>query len=611
MQPANHRISFYVWAILCYILLQLAHLKGAWATHDVITWDVFGFYLYLPSFFIYEDLGSLGFLQEVFFEGYHKPVSAYASALPDGEGYVMKTSMGMAVLYLPFFLLGHGYASVSSPLADGFSAPYQYAVAVGCIIYACVGLWVMRKLLLHYFSDQVVAICLILIVLGTNYLPYAVYKSTMAHSPLFTLYAFLLWLTHCWHERQKKRIALAIGLLIGLIALVRPTDIVCALIPLVWGIYDKESYRKKWELIVKHKGHLGILVLSVFLVGSLQLIYWKSYSGDWLYYSYDEQGFNFLRPMLKKGLISWHKGWLIYTPMMAFAILGFIPLYKKNKPIFWAILAYGLINYYIVFSWKIWAYGGSVGARALVQSYAALMFPLAALVSWLLAQKKYYLKVAVLAIMVFFIDKNMLLTWHATADGGGFVSEHMNRAYYWKLFSTVNIKKDDKQLLDAPHVMKHPERMEARTLYFNGFENPRSKFKVTQTQRRNGMHAMVADTAARRFDFVNTTIDQIDPKSGSWVKVQAQVKYLQNEWDIWRQARMVCGVWREYKWLSYDWVRVQWLTESGVWYPLSYDHPLPEDLLPTDELQIYFELDSNSTKTVFLDNVAIKLYEPK
>ena len=54
--------------------------------------------------------------------------------------------MGSAILYLPFFFLGHYSAYQFGFPMDGFSLPYQYSLVVGGIFYTIIGLIFFRKI---------------------------------------------------------------------------------------------------------------------------------------------------------------------------------------------------------------------------------------------------------------------------------------------------------------------------------------------------------------------------------------------------------------------------------------------------------------------------------
>ena len=147
-----------------------------------LTWDVFGYYLYLPATFIHHDIALQDhtWLDDVM--THYEPSSTFYQL-------VIKYSAGMAVLYAPFFLIAHLSAPLLGYPADGFSLPYQFIIAFGCLLYALLGLSVLRKVLLHFFSDGWTAVLIALIVLGTNYLQLTVWDGTLlTHTPLFLLY---------------------------------------------------------------------------------------------------------------------------------------------------------------------------------------------------------------------------------------------------------------------------------------------------------------------------------------------------------------------------------------------------------------------------------------
>ena len=92
----NAYISLAAMLILFYVILRVAHLYPKWEkpfTEATISWDVFGYYLYLPAGIIYEDLGGLGFKEEIFSEDRPAGDFHHAVSQPDG-GWVMKYPIG-------------------------------------------------------------------------------------------------------------------------------------------------------------------------------------------------------------------------------------------------------------------------------------------------------------------------------------------------------------------------------------------------------------------------------------------------------------------------------------------------------------------------------------
>jgi hypothetical protein len=142
------------------------------------------------------------------------------------------------------------------------------------------------------------------------------------------------------------------------------------------------------------------MIAAFVLVWTPQFIYWKIQAGQFLYFSYpDDQGFFFGNPQIWNILFSWRKGWLIYTPVMIFAIAGIPILWKSYKKYFFPVLIFFMVNVYLLSSWWDWWFGGGFGIRAFIDMYGVMALPLAAFVTWMLS-RKVVLKYALILIFL-------------------------------------------------------------------------------------------------------------------------------------------------------------------------------------------------------------------
>ena len=471
-------------ALLIIIILDIV-LRYNNRPSNPISWDVFGYYLYLPFTFIYHDLGikDLDIVHKII-EQYNSTATFYQANMCSEGNRIMKYSMGMSVLYAPAFFVSHIIALLSNFPADGFSLPYQYGLIISSSIYSIIGLIFIRKILLKYFNDIISAIVLILLFFGTNYFSQCVYSAEMPHNHLFTIYALIIWFTIKWHENYKRKNIIFLAIFIGLASLARPSEVISILIPLLWNVYDRKSIKQKINLLKKYKGQLILFLIILLIIGSFQIIYWKIYSGKFIYYSYlnPGEGFDFLRPYTLKVLFSFRKGWLIYTPMMIFALLGFISMYKSNKKLFYAISIFFIINLYIVSSWSCWWYAQCFSQRALVQSYAVMVLPLGYFINSIL-KKKLYIKIIIFFIAVCFIILNLFQIWQIRK--GILSTDRMTFPYYVKVFGKKNVNKNDKKLLLVDRNFKGEERKlnneenyQRTVLKHINFENFDKKIKV-------------------------------------------------------------------------------------------------------------------------------------
>jgi hypothetical protein len=185
-------------------------------------------------------------------------------------------------------------------------------------------------------------------------------------------------------------------------------------------------------------------------------------------------------------LVSYRKGWFIYTPMMLFIIPGFYLLWKKDRSLFQPVFIFLAVNLLLVSSWTGWWYSGSFGMRALMESYVLASIPLAALVAWL-GRCKTPLRIITGAVMIFFILLNLFQTWQYM----NFILDpsRITKAFYWRTFGkTHSSPRDALYLLPEENNVKETLENEgdyiphcSGTYYFeNGADMPGKGYTTDQ-----------------------------------------------------------------------------------------------------------------------------------
>jgi hypothetical protein len=301
--------------LLAAAALAYSHTRPPWV--DVIQNDVSVLYAYLPGAFLYHDL-SFGFVSD--------PAADFPGEIPlnrtERGDAVLKMSCGAAVLWTPFFLLAHATARHLSLPANGYTWPYHYAIALAAIVYAVAGLVLLRGVLRRHFTDGVVALTLVAVFAGTNLFYYTTLEGGMTHAYSFFLFALFLRLTVAWHANPRWATTLALGGVLGLVVLVRPSNGVVVLAFLLYRDAALPRWGDKLDLLARQRRRLlAALGMSVAVLLP-QLAYWKYSTGSWLYYSYRGEGFFFARPRILDGLISYRKGLFVYTPILSLAFAG-------------------------------------------------------------------------------------------------------------------------------------------------------------------------------------------------------------------------------------------------------------------------------------------------
>ena len=226
-----------------------------WENRDsVIEWDIHSYYAFLPAEFIYNDLK----LEK---SNYNDGPYFYfwPTTLENGKK-VVKTTMGLAVMYAPFFFAAHAVAHLFHYPANGFSEPYKLFLVLSALFYLFIGLNYLKKVLhLYHFSDLTIALTILLIGTGTNLLYYSSICAPMPHVYNFCLFSIFLYYTIRWHENHSTRIMLFLGFLLGLISLIRPTNIIVLLFFAFYKTSRLSEIKARFLLFKKEMFQINLL----------------------------------------------------------------------------------------------------------------------------------------------------------------------------------------------------------------------------------------------------------------------------------------------------------------------------------------------------------------
>jgi hypothetical protein len=594
-----------------------------WKSGIISGGDSWGYYLYLPAIFIYDDLDNLK--QSVGARlKYHHPGQKFdlntfdigeAHKAPTGNR-INKYTTGVAIFQLPFFLLAHGIALAFNLPADGYSFIYIYMVHLACIFYALAGLLILRKVLLLYVSDLVCALTLLAITLGTNLYYFTVYNSGMAHTYLFMLYCFLIYFTSKWYRSFGWKSIIGIGLAAGFITMMRPTEIICLFIPVLWGIHSFKGFSERLGLFKQQYLKIAAGVFFYILAGLPQLIYWKLLSGHFLYYSYTEEGFNFLHPRILDGLFSFKNGWLTYTPLMYLALAGIFFLRKKN-PAFLPILFFLPLHIYIIYSWWCWNYINGLGSRPMVETYALLSIPLAYFLQFVFSQKYRLAGAAVSIIGLFFIYLNLFNTYQLSK--GVLWSEDANWQYYKNILGKTKLDYLDLVRYDINAMQPEGQNLEfIKTLAHNNYEDSTSKFYSPEA-RSTGRFGFVLNPEVQFGPGIDLKVDQLELQPGDWVKISIDCMNKNQAYDFFRTNQLATQLVRNGKELQAHSIRMEnkvgnpdnslWGGNNYVWGTAYLWMKIPKNLEDGDVLRAFTW--NPSAPEMYIDNLAIQLWRKK
>ena len=402
--------------------------------------DTLGYYLYLPSTFIYHNLDNPGNVPAGNIDG---GIAWYFDQMKPQKttrGYLLdQYTYGVALMESPFFFSAHLYAKMTGQNATGYSHLYSSFIKAGTLLYAVLGMLLVYATLRNYYTRWISLLTTIILFLCTNLFWFSVYQAGMSHIPLFFLYALTILLTIRLYRRPTALSFVALGLVTGLITLIRPSDIICLFIPLLYGIRNKQSIKERITFLRSNIKNL-LLFAVVFIAPAIpQLFYWKAATGSYLYYSYGQQSFNWLHPRIIEGLFHYHNGWLPYAPVMIFSLFG-IFCYKKISEWAWCIWIVLPIYIYVIYSWYCFNYINGLGSRPMIHMYPLLSLPLAAFIDFL-SGKPFFAKAIFGSLLLFFVALN--ISYSTQQSLNILKSEESNMAYNYQILFHTQLRYAD------------------------------------------------------------------------------------------------------------------------------------------------------------------------
>jgi len=440
--------------------------------NDFLGGDSLGYYSYLPAAFIYDNLTHMDI------SGNEKVVPEkirdYLShppydnpPTPLGKNIVQYT-IGISLMEMPFFLIGHYAAMFLGYSTDGLSPPYQIAVKISNWFYLILGFVFLFKSLCFFYSRVYALLVCSLLYIATNLFYFSTCHFGMAHIPVFFLVACVIYLTILIHQKPAWTLFLILGVCLGMIALIRITDLVIAFVPIFYSVYDKKTFIDKIDFVKQNIAKIGIAILVSILPFVPQLMYWKAMSGQYFYYSYGHQKLDLLKPHLIAGIFETDNGWLHYSPFMIFSVIGLFFI-KKNKELGLASILVFITYSYLVYSWFCFQYINGFGSRPMIDIYPLLAFPITAfLVS--MSNQKVWIKTTATVVIVGSLAISLVFSYKQV--NGLLWSECSSFLFNTSTFFKTTLDQEDLITLEIPNLQPRDlSKYNVETIAIQNFES--------------------------------------------------------------------------------------------------------------------------------------------
>ena len=270
-------------------------------------------------------------------------------------------TVGPAMLWSPFLLVAHGGVLLARVLgakvpADGFSAPYRYAMAIGTCLYGFLALLLSFRLACKYVEPVWSFLATIAIWWASSLPVYMYFNPSWSHAQSAFIVALFLWYWEASREHRSRAQWLLLGVIAGLMLDVYYANL---MVVTVLGVEVVEQYvliflsgrsssSNLRELLTRHL-LFGFVVIVVMIPTFVSR--WIVYGGPFETGYVSIRDFLWRSPVFFSVLFSANHGLLSWTPLVGFAILGLLLFAfrfpKVGVPFFTALVAfYAFISFY-------------------------------------------------------------------------------------------------------------------------------------------------------------------------------------------------------------------------------------------------------------------------
>lgn len=317
--------------------------------------DPVGYYVYLPSLIFDRDLDFADEYKRFDSIGYVSPDQTRTVTGKMPNPY----SIGVAVLWLPFFLVGHLVALATGLPADGFSRPYDVAVYLANTVYGLAGILLIYRLVEREFERNIALLATTLVWFASNVLYYLFPIVPMSHMPSMFVVALLITMWLVWREKMTVWRYVALGALGGLAALVRWQDSLFLVIPAADIVAKACRHRVERAQLRKTALHALALGLPFLVVFFPQMVVWKVLYGSFITIPQGPGFVSWFKIALFDVLFSSRHGLFSWTPILVFGVIGLFMFPKKKRHIGYVLAIAFVLQLYVnsVAGWVGWSFG--------------------------------------------------------------------------------------------------------------------------------------------------------------------------------------------------------------------------------------------------------------
>lgn len=463
---------------------------------------------------------------------------------------IFRQTIGLSLIQIPALTLAHTWASRYDYSQDGISSPYVHMVFIWSVILLLIGCYWIYALLIYFVSRSVAFLSLLCMVSTTHFLDLFLVFDQFELTALFALHAGLIYYCVAFFYKPGYFTGFMLGLLAGLIALVRPVEIllVFAFFFSMIGFHLSHWRVKLNHLIRQYKFYLIALLVFLGLI-YIQLSYWWFYSNKAFVFNDQVLGFDTNWNKFFDLIAGVDSGWAVYTPVLGLMALGFFMRKgQQSRMKLSLVFAIGLVFLSTAFL-SFWWNDGDNHDRQVFHTYVFLMLPFAVLIQRLWSQPFAYTMLALVILSLSYI--NFWRFQDSLKSDSLWELENKSPEYLKASFLKDTVSEIQFKLLDLP--LSLPLEVEMDTSWLS----------------RNRMVCLnVKDQYIKRFSA------EIDPSFG-YFRFAASAMSESPEKDSWKFAQMIISFYRRGKNIDNEVLRVPRYLKPGIWKQVWIDAKTP------------------------------------
>ena len=287
---------------------------------------------------------------------------------PTPTGYRLNDApIGTSLLWAPFYVAADAAVVVSRALGatvprDGYAWPYVWAVCVGSLSWGMMGLLLVYRLCREFASQRATVLGVTGIWLASPIVFYLYITPAMSHaSSFFTVALFLL----VWHRGRRRREAkgwMVLGLVAGLMVLVRELNWLFLFVPVVDEVLSAGRTR---VLVARWRCYVSFAVALLFAVAPQFYVY-RILNGSFGPTPFVVEKFSIFPVNAVEVLFSGFHGLFSWHPVTLLGVVGLAVLWRRDRKIAGLLASVFVLQVLVVGAYDSWWGGASFGARRFI-----------------------------------------------------------------------------------------------------------------------------------------------------------------------------------------------------------------------------------------------------